>query len=398
MSPLLHSPRRVSVACAAIAAALAISACGSSSKSSTASSSSGGAATTAGSSSSSSSSGSSVLSSAKAQISQYSPIPKFKATGPKVDASKLSGKKILVVDNDQVAQELVTINQGVTQAAAAAHLKVSFFNGQDTLSTDQQGINQGISQKVAAIILDGVDPALVPSSMKAAKAAGIPIVAATLGTTKDNPDVFGTSSPDYVLMGNLMADAAVVGNSGGKITADVVQFTNPTVPQALSGVKSVFSKCSSSCTISKSDTIEPQDWPTKVAPTVVADVKANPDVNVIFGVVDDTMGNFAATGVKEAAVTNVKVIAGQGSGPAPLATVQQGGAYYADPGQSALWTGWGAVDQAMRGILGMQPGTDVTPIRYLDATTLKGVNVKDSTAIYGDSYVSGFKTLWGLSG
>ena len=314
MSPLLHSPRRVSVACVAIAAALAISACGSSSKSSsTAASSSGGAATTA-SSGSSSSSGSSVLSSAKAQIAQYSPIPKFKATGPKLDASKLSGKKILVVDNDQVAQELVTINQGVSQAAAAAHLKVSFFNGQDTLSTDQQGINQGINQKVAAIILDGVDPALVPSSMKAAKAAGIPIVAATLGTVKDNPDVFGTSSPDYVLMGNLMADAAVVGNNGGKITADVVQFTNPTVPQALSGIKSVFGKCSGSCTISKSDTIEPQDWPTKVAPTVVADVKANPDVNVIFGVVDDTMGNFAATGVKEAAVTNVKVIAGQGSG------------------------------------------------------------------------------------
>jgi len=389
MSSLLHSPRRVIAAFAAVAAALAISACGSSGSSS---SSSGGAG------SQSSSSSSAALKAAKAQIAKYSSIPKFKAPGPSVAAAKLSGKKILVVDNDQVAQELVTINQGVTQAAAAAHISVSFFNGQDTLSTDQQGIQQGINQKVSAIILDGVDPALVPASLKAAKAAGIPIIAATLGTTKDNPDVFGLSSPNYVLTGQLMADAALVGTNGAKITADVVQFTNPTVPEAISGIKSVFSKCSSSCTISKSVTIEPQDWPTKVAPAVVADVKANPDVNVIFGVIDDTMGNFAATGVKEAAVTNVKVIAGQGSGPAPLATVQQGGAYYADPGQSALWTGWGAVDQAMRGMLGMAPGTDVTPVRYLDATVLKGVNVKDSTALYGDSYVAGFKSLWGLGG
>jgi ribose transport system substrate-binding protein len=387
MSNLPRSLVRAGVAGTAVAAALAVSACGSSSSSSSSGDGGGG-----------SGSSSAALKAAKAQIGQYSAKPKFTAPGPKLDASKLAGKKILVVDNDQVAQELVTINQGVSQAAAAAGLKVSFFNGQDTVSTDQQGIQQGINQKVGAIVLDGVDPALVSSAVKSAKAAGIPIVAATLGTTADNPDVFGLSSPDYVLAGQLMADAALVANNGGSITADVVQFTNPTVPEAMKGIKSVFAKCGSTCQISKSTTIEPQDWPTKVPPAVVAMVKANPDVNTVFGVIDDTMGNFAATGVKEADATNVKVIAGQGSGPAPLATVQQGGAYYADPGQSADWTGWGAVDQAMRGMLGMKAGHDVTPMRYLDATTLKGINVKDSSAIYGDAYVSGFKTLWGVGG
>lgn len=392
-----RGPAVATAACAALVLAAGVSACtsGSSTPGSTAagtSETSGAAAASA-----SSQSSGSLLSTANAQLRAYSAIPKFTAPGPPLDAAKLQGKRVLEVDNDQVAQELVTIHEGIAAAAQAAGLQLSTFNAQDTVSAVEQGIQQGINQKVAAIILNGVNPSLVPSSVAAAKAAGIPVVADSLGLNVKNPNVFGLSSPDYVLVGKIMAYSAISGTGGGSITADVVEFTNPSVPDALSGIQSVFSQCSS-CQLSKTITVEPQDWATQVAPSVVSLVKANPNVNLVFGVVDDTLGSFITTGVKESGATNVKVVAAQGSGAAPLDVVKEGGPYIADPGVPALWTGWGAVDQAMRAMLGMTPGHDVTPIRYLDQQMLAKVNVSDSTALYGDAYVAGFKALWGVTG
>jgi ribose transport system substrate-binding protein len=337
-----------------------------------------------------------ALTAADAAIKQYSGIPKFINPGPKVDAAKLKGKKILVVEACGCAQQLVSIDEGIQAAAKATGLSVSIFNGNVTQSTVEQGIQQGISDKVAGIILSGWSPNAVPASVAAAKKAGIPVVGDSLGLNVKNPDVFGLSSPNYVLVGKLMADAAIQAENGKKITADAITFTNPAVNDALSGIKSVFKTCGGSCTIYKSVDIEPTNWPTQIPSSTVAMVKANPDVNVFFGVVDDTLGSLIASGVREADATNVKVVGGQGSGSAPLAVVQQGGAYIADPGQSAVWTGWGAVDQLMRAMLGMKPGDDVTPTRFLSSATLKGVSVKNLANVYGDAYVSGFESLWGV--
>jgi ribose transport system substrate-binding protein len=385
--------RWLTLACLAVIAGVVISACGGSSNTNSATGSSTSNTTSTG---SGSTKAAALVTLAQKQINQYSSVPTFTSPGPAVAASKLAGKKILVVANDQVAQELVSIWQGVQQAAKATKLNVSMYNAQDQPTNAIQGIDQGINEKVGAIILDGVDPQLVPTAVAKAHAAGIPIVTATLGLAKLNPAVFGASSPNYILTGELMADASIVATDGKGVTADAIDFTNPTVPLALAGIKKVFALCGGKCTIAKPVTIEPQDWPTKVAPQAQSMVKANPNVNVLFGVIDDTLGNFAAQGVREADATNVKVIAGQGSGPAPLATVKQGGVYYANPGQSAQWTGWGAIDQAMRAMLKMSAGNDVTPVRYFDANVLKNINVNDTTQLYGTAYIAGFEKLWGL--
>jgi ribose transport system substrate-binding protein len=398
MSQLRSFVARGAIAGALVAAVLLVAGCGSSSSSNSSSAAAAANATPAATTSSTASSGGggSALATAEAAIKQYSAIPQFTAPGPKVDAAKLKGKKILVVDACMCAQQLVSIDDGIQAAAKATGLSVSFFNGNVTQSTIEQGIQQGITDKVAGIILSGWSPNAVPSSVAAAKAAGIPIVGDSLGLNVSNPDVFGLSSPNYVLVGKLMGDAAIQAENGKKITADAITFTNPAVNDALSGIESVFKTCGGSCTIYKSVDIEPTDWPTQIPASTVAMVKANPNVNVFFGVVDDTLGSLIATGVREADATNVKVIGGQGSGSAPLAVVQQGGAYVADPGQSAVWTGWGSVDQLMRAMLGMKPGADVTPTRFLGSATLKGTNVNNASSIYGDAYVSGFESLWGV--
>lgn len=109
------------------------------------------------------------------------------------------------------------------------------------------------------------------------------------------------------------------------------------------------------------------------------------------------MGIFATTGVTEAAAASrVKVISADGSAAGPLALVKSGAVFVADVGVSGEWVGWEGVDQALRLMTGMKPGNPVIPVRYLDTANLAGVNVNHQSAIYGNSYQSGYEKLWGV--
>jgi ribose transport system substrate-binding protein len=64
-------------------------------------------------------------------------------------------------------------------------------------------------------------------------------------------------------------------------------------------------------------------------------------------------------------------------------------------GMSDNQLGWLATNQAMRGMLGLQPGNPLVPTRYITAQTVKqGGTAEDS--LYGDAYKAGFEKLWGI--
>lgn len=380
--------RKPMIACASILAmtALVLSAC----SSSTPSSSTAKAVTSSGSSSS-------LVKSARSQIDDYLGLPTFHDPGPAVDAAKVKGTKILVVAHDQVADLLVSIWHGVQKASAAAGLSATLFNGNANVSTIEQGIQEGISQKVGAILLDGVAANQVPSSLKAAAAAHIPVVGLSVGLASEGAPSTGLDAEaagSNVLMGELMADTAIV-RSAGKVNAILETFDNPDSTGVEKGIKNVFAKCSG-CKIVASATIEPGKWPTQVAPTTSSLVRANPTANFVLPTAD-TMGIFATTGVTEAAAASrVKVISADGSAAGPLALVKSGAVFVADVGVSGEWVGWEGVDQALRLMTGMKPGNPVIPVRYLDTANLAGVNVNHQSAIYGNSYQSGYEKLWGV--
>lgn len=337
-----------------------------------------------------------ALDDARALLDKYQDVPEFVAPGPALDATPLAGSRILSIEMDQAAQQLVSINEGITQATDAAGLGVRFFNAAGSPATAQQGIQQAIDQKYDAIILNGVPPELVTGALPAAAKAGIPIITATTGLEPPTP-IFGASSPDFELAGELMAAAAVAHQNGGKVEAGALQFTNPAVPLALAGIEKVFDSCDGACTITVTDTVEPFNWPTQAAQAASSMVKANPNLNTILAIPDDTYAQFATVGVKSSGTTSVSVVGYQGSGEAPLNVVAEGGPFIADPGQSAFWIGWGAVDQVLRGLLDMEPGANLIPPRYIDKDTLADADPSDPASLYGDAYVDGFKNLWGVS-
>ena len=383
---LCPHPRSLALLTAGFGTVLALSACGSSSGSHP------------GGTNSASAQDAKLTQSAQAQISKYLSVPAFTPPGPAVDAAKAKGKTILVVAHDLVSDELVGIANGVKQAGAAAGLQVSIYNGEGQPSTIQQGIQRGISERVGAILLDGVAANLVPTVLQAATAAHVPVVGMTIGLPSEGgggPGVDAAAAADNNLMGELIADTAIV-KGDGTVRAILEDFNNPDSVGVVAGIKKAFAQCPS-CKIVATADVEPPDWPTQLATTTASLVQSNPTANFVLPTAD-TMGIFATAGIQQAgAASRVKVVSADGSGAGPLSLVQKGTVYIADPGASPSWTGWLGVDQALRLMTGMKPGNPVVPTRYLDSANLGSLNVSSDSALYGDGYEIGFRKLWGLS-
>ncbi|MGH3493857.1 MAG: sugar ABC transporter substrate-binding protein [Sciscionella sp.] len=346
---------------------------------------------------------SALVAHAKAAIAKNTAQPAFKAPGRSINVGTLRGTTVLVVAHDQVADELVGIAQGIQQAGAAAGVNVKVYNGNASVSTIQQGFTQGIQQHVGAIIIDGIDTKLITSSIAAAKGAGIPVVAVENSTPDPNSPgqgagegIYANAEPPNYLFGQLIADKAIA-DSGGQVNAAILTFNNPIAAAAVEGMHAELSQCSG-CKVVATATIEPANWPTQVATQTESIAKSNPSMNYVLTAAD-TMGIFAVSGVKLAAKSSsVHVLGVDGSGPATLALTKDSSVMQADPGSSPTWLGWAALDQSLRAMLKSPAADPTVPYRWIDKNQLANANPKDLTTVYGDSYVAGYKALWGLNG
>lgn len=398
-------PLRGSAAVALLAAgALLVSACGSSN--STGSTSSTTASGTSSAASSSSGDGTSALTWAQNLIKQYSAQPTFQAPGPSLDANKLAGKTIAVVAIDLRVPAVADVAKFVQQVDSQIGLKTTVFDAQSSPSLMQQGMQQAINNGANAIISDGLVPQLVSMQIKAAKDKGIPTVdvintppkAGVPGQGSD-PNMFGNMAPDYTITGGLMAATAIVDTNGH---ADVAIMNTSELTAAASetaGMKTGLAKCSTCTVVTETDTPLSQ-WSTALQGLAATTIRSHPNVNFIFTLYD-AMGLFATSGVQQAGGSGrVHIVSFNGT-PAALALVKQGNVFVADPAQDNEWAAWGAVDQALRGMLKMQPANPVLPIRYVNTQDLKNVDVSSSAsvnqALFGNSFKAGYLKLWGMS-
>jgi ribose transport system substrate-binding protein len=344
-----------------------------------------------------------LVDTAKQAISQNAGVPAFGKPGPAINTASLRGKRVLVVAHDQVSDELVGIANGIKAAGKAAGVSVQIFNGDASVSTIQQGLNQGVRERVGAIIIDGIETELVASSILEAKNAGIPVVAVENSEPDANSpgqgagaNIYANAEPPSVLLGKLAADKAIA-DSGGHADVAIMTFNNPIADAVVKGMKDELAKCSD-CKIEATSTIEPGNWPTQVSPQVQSVAKSKPNLDHVL-VAADTMGIFATSGLKLAGkLKKVHVLGVDGSSPATLALVKDGAVMQVDPGSSPAWLGWAALDQALRGMLKLKPADPTAPYRWIDTDGLSKADTKNLDAVYGTSYDSGYRHLWGING
>jgi ribose transport system substrate-binding protein len=355
----------------------------------------------------STSTGSSAIAKEMTQlIEANSQEPAFKEPGPALDASKVAGKTIAIVAIDLRVPALADVVEYAKQAAELLDLNVTVYDAKSQATGMQQGMQQAIDSGADAIISDGLVISIIEKQIKAAKDKGIPTIdVINTPPTRDvagqgsDPNVFGNMSPDSELAGQLIA-ATAIAHTDGKAKVALMNTSELTAsPTLFASIKETMEKCDGCEVVTETDTAL-NDWSTQLPGLAATQVRSNPDVNFLLPMYD-AMGIFATTGVQQAAATGKVRIASQDGTPAALSLVKDGDIFVADVARSTSWAAWGAVDQAMRGMLGMEPADPVLPMRYVDTDALEDVDTSTSdtidAALFGTAYKDGYQKLWGLS-
>ncbi|MFL5838926.1 MAG: sugar ABC transporter substrate-binding protein [Thermoleophilaceae bacterium] len=386
--------RRLLPLFAVLVVSVVVAGCGSDDNSS---SGTGKASTAAG----TSTAASGIVAEAQKMVAEANKPLEFKPPGPPIDASKLKGKTLAIVTVDERVPILSLANKATQQAAKEVGIKVTSWDAKSQVNRMQQGIEQAARQ-ADAMILSGIPIAAVGGALEAAKKAGVPSVSVLNNQPDPNapgqgagPLVGATSAPNYEHGGALVAAKAIV-DTDGKVNTTIFDTKEITPsPDVVRGMKSVLDKCSQ-CKVDM-NTTPLAEWATALTPKAQSTVRKNPNLNYILPIFDD-MGVFITAGIQQAGASDrVKVAALDGT-PAALKVIQDGDVFTANPGQPTGWLGWHALDQAMRLMLGDKPGNPEIPSRLLDDENLKGVDVENIDAPYGNpKYREGFRQLWGLS-
>ncbi len=338
-------------------------------------------------------------------IADNSVKPEFTPPGPPLDASKLKGKTISIQMIDGRIGAIKDVADSVQEAAAQAGLKTTVFDAKSSPVRMQQGFQEAINTGADAIVNDGNVVKIIANQIKAAKDKGIPTVEAinsppVVGVPGQgsDPNTFGNVAPDSFLSGQLSAAAAVV-NTDGKAQVVIMNTSEVSAsPTIVKGMKDVLERCPGCSIVQVTDTPLEQ-WSTALTSLAATTVRSHPQVNYLLPIYSD-MGIFAAAGIQQAGATGRVHIASFNGTPAAQALVKAGDIYAVNTAEDHEWIGWAVVDQAMRGMLGMEPAHPIAPIRYIGTNDLKDIDTSSSKALslalFGDDYKEGFLKLWGL--
>ena len=348
-----------------------------------------------------------LVTEAQALIDEYKAQPEFQAPGPAYDASQLQGRTVALVAIDLRVPALAEVVEGVQEAAEQVGMNVTVFDAQSNPSLMNQGLDQAMNSKVDAIVSVGLIIDLISDQIATAKEAGIPMVdvintppeSGVPGQGSD-PNMFGNVAPDYYLFGRLQAAAAIV-HTDGKAHVGIMNTSELTAASTIvAGMTDTFDECGS-CDYVETDTAL-NDWSTKLPNQAASLIRGNPELNFLAPIYDN-MAVFASAGVRQAGAASRVGMASNDGTAAALALIEDGDTMVADIAHNNVWAAWAALDQAMRGMLEMEPADPVLPIRYVDAEVLESENADTSSqpsvneALLGEDYRAGFLELWGLS-
>lgn len=336
---------------------------------------------------------------AQANLTKYKAVPTFVAPGPAFDAkARAGGKTLFIIPASSQVPFVSTIANHIKRITATAGVKVTIWQNQGQPSQWVQGMNAAIAQKANAIVLlAGNDPAGLQPQIRAAKAKGIPTIVAHLydDNQASAPNVGGVVNIPYKIAGRLIADKAIV-DTKGKANALVVTINQvkSTLPM-VAGIRDEFRKHCQGCKLKFTD-VTIADIATKIQPNVQAALTGDPGINYVIALYDSAEVPFVAAAIRAAGRTGrVKVSTFNGT-PEILKMVKQGDIVTMNVAENLEWIGYAITDQSMRIMGGLKPVKNArVPVRVFDRTNIAQAGPK-FTSGWGNTYISGYRKLWGL--
>lgn len=327
----------------------------------------------------------------------------FKDPGPALDATKVAGKSIFFLVNSTQLPFVQSLIDGVKEAGKAAGLKVTVGDGKNQATEQIRLLQQAVSTKPAAIIVFGSTAGQLAGGLKAAKAAGIPIVETVVGdpsmpTAEELADygIVSNATYCYSCAAALIADYAIV-NLNGKVNA--LMTLDPGSASSLAqkaGFAKEFAQYCPDCTVKYVNTPTADSF--RATGSAAQAAVQGQKVNFIFPQYDGYIE--AVLPVLKSGNAEKRIMVGSYNADlAQMVEMNAGSPVKIDVGSPVPWLAWGFVDEALRAMTGAAPAPDENlPIRVFDTTNVASVDLKaDPGTWYGPTdYRAAYLKLWGV--
>jgi ribose transport system substrate-binding protein len=338
---------------------------------------------------------------AKQLVATYEKPSVFTAPGPSFDAMKAKGKKVFFMGVVMSIPFVSAVANGFTAAMSPVGVSVVISDAKGQISEAARGIAQAVSQKVDAIVDDGVDEALLRPALADAKKAGIPVIdflAFDPGPLPSgiSPAIVAGGGHCYACAGRMMADS-IIADSNGKAHVVIVTASDIGLPQRneIEGSASEFKRLCPGCKLSYVD-VKSGQWNTltSLTPDIL---RRDPSVDYLSPLFDGQALFMVPAVHVVGAQSRVKIVSFNGT-PAILKSLQGGDVVVADVGTPNEWEGWAAADQTLRVLTSTSPVLDTKiPERLFTRANIGSIDLKaDQSTWYNADFKTGYKTLWNV--
>lgn len=335
---------------------------------------------------------------AKTKVEEARGEPSWKEPGPAFDASAAKGKTVHYIGLAMAIPIVKTLYDGMEDGLATVGAKAVAYDGKGQVSEFNRSMQQAISRKADAIVLEAIDPKVVAAGIADAEEAGIPvIVSQDIDSTSPLPEnVDGRVSFCYSCVGALIADWVIQDSNGkAKATIFVSRDTPPSTPEER-GMVEEFERLCPDCEI-EVENVAVADWQTRLPTLTQSVLRQRLDTEYLLPLFDG-MATFIVPAIQSAGKADQVKVASFNATPSVMEEMAKGDIVAANVGGANVWQGWGIADQAMRLMTGQDAVEDENiPIRLFTDENLDQIDLKASEdKWYGSTdFRSEYKQLWG---
>ncbi len=322
------------------------------------------------------------------KLALHSEPQPFDFKGAPFDVSSVNGSTVWWVIQEANNPFLRTVYDISKEALASVGVKVVICDGRSNPVDANNCILQGVAQQVAAIQVDGPDPASFANSAATAEAAGIPVLTgAGVDSSMDVPSfISGVTSPDMRLTAELAADFVIVDSQGA---ANVLVISVGDVIGAGFEAKAFqdeLKKYCPNCT-STEVSVNVGNWASDLGTTTSAALSKDPTIDYIFPVFDPMTQFVNPAIVQMGKASSVTVVTGNGILPFMQELATGTSVTKGDVGTDMQALGYIEADQILRAMTGNPVvKNSYSPIRFFDVAAAKTLVLTPEAWLDGSWY------------
>jgi ribose transport system substrate-binding protein len=328
--------------------------------------------------------------------------PVTKWQGPTDKLTPPKHESLAIVECASTVNGCVTPAEGAEAAAKALGWSWKIYDGQGTPADQNTAVSQAVASGANAILMVGIDPTAIQSSLQQAQAHNIPVGDLGQGVPPGNGIAFDVGA-NYAQDGQIDGEWIVAASDGKAVVLPTDDKEYSSTVEIVNGAISEIEKCSG-CKLLPQQYFVSTDIGNGLGQRIASVVQQNPTVNYIIGAFDPAVDDMVPA-FQNAGVASRLSLASNVGTPQNLGYIAQGLVEKADIVFDNNYMGWAGVDQIIRILLHKPLWKDAgvtNPTYMYDENTPSHLIVKSNLPPNGQAWSASFNTAalfeahWGL--